>query len=129
VSVESKSRILVVDDDPDVRALARSVLAGAGYRVDCAGSGLDALEMLSEQDFDLVLLDINMPEMDGWETLRLIRADDDHGELAVAMFSVKNEVHDRIHGLQDGATDYITKPFAVDTLIQRVGHVLAARSR
>ncbi len=125
---ESSSRILVVDDDEDVRTLARTVLGGVGHRVRCAGSGFDALALLAEETFDLVLLDINMPEMDGWETLRLIRSDELHADVPVAMFSVKNEIRDRIHGLQDGATDYITKPFEVDVLIERVSHVLATRA-
>jgi len=128
-AVELKPRILVVDDDEDVRQLTHTILAGVGYRVSCASSGLEALEQLAEKAFDLVLLDINMPEMDGWETLRLIRADEDHAAVPVAMFSVKNEVRDRIHSMQDGATDYITKPFGMETLLERVGHVLAARSR
>jgi DNA-binding response OmpR family regulator len=71
-----------------------------------------------------VLLDINMPEMDGWETLRLIKADDATRHLPVVMFSVKGEVRDKVHGLQEGAVDYLTKPFEVDDLLKRVRRVL-----
>jgi DNA-binding response OmpR family regulator len=70
-----------------------------------------------------VLLDINMPEMDGWETLRLIRAEIPMESLPVVMFSIKGEVRDKIHAMQEGAHDYITKPFAVDELLQRVEQV------
>ena len=81
------------------------------------------MDLLASEPFDLVLLDISMPEMDGWETLRLIRADEPLAELPVVMFSVKNEFHDKVHGMQEGAQDYITKPFEVDELLTRVRQV------
>ena len=117
-------RILVVDDQADILELTALVLAGAGYAVDQASSGAEALERLSAGSYDLVLLDINMPEMDGWETLRLIRADESLGDLPVVMFSVKNELRDRVIGMQEGAVDYIAKPFEVDQLLFRVRRVL-----
>jgi DNA-binding response OmpR family regulator len=106
--------------------MARLVLTGAGYEVATASSGREALRLARERTFDLVLLDINMPEMDGWATLRLLRADDAHEDLPVAMFSVKSEVRDKVSGLKDGAIDYITKPFGVDELILRVSRILDA---
>jgi two-component system alkaline phosphatase synthesis response regulator PhoP len=75
-----------------------------------------------------MLLDINMPELDGWATLRLLRADETHDGLPVAMFSVKSEVRDKVAGLKDGAIDYITKPFGVDELVSRVSRILATAS-
>ncbi len=66
-----------------------------------------------------------MPGMDGWETLRLIRCDDELNDLPVVMFSVKGEIRDQIESLQEGAVDYVTKPFIVDDLIERIGKVLA----
>ena len=119
-------RILVVDDQDDVREMARLVLAGAGYDVREAGSGREALRLVREEAFDLVLLDINMPELDGWATLRLLRADDAFQELPVAMFSIKSDVRDKVASLKDGAIDYITKPFGVDELVHRVGRILSA---
>ena len=120
----SERRILIVDDQADIAELTAVVLSAAGYGVATARSGIEALEHLAGSHFDLVLLDINMPEMDGWETLRLIRADASLGELPVVMFSVKNEIRDRVFGLQGGAVDYITKPYEVDQLLFRVRRVL-----
>lgn len=121
-------RVLVVDDQEDIREMARLVLTGAGHEVVTANSGREALRLAREASYDLVLLDINMPEMDGWATLRLLRADEAHDGLPVAMFSVKSEVRDKIAGLKDGAIDYITKPFGVDELASRVSRILAAAS-
>ncbi len=118
------ARILVVDDDPSVVELATAVLGSAAYAVASARNGSEALSIARRQGFDLVLLDINMPEMDGWETLRLIKADDTTRHLPVVMFSVKGEVRDKVHGLQEGAADYLTKPFEVDDLLTRVRRVL-----
>lgn len=120
------ARILVVDDDPSVVELATAVLGSAAYAVASARNGSEALRIARRQGFDLVLLDINMPEMDGWETLRLIKADDTTRHLPVVMFSVKGEVRDKVHGLQEGAADYLTKPFEVDDLLARVRRVLGA---
>ncbi|MCH7781323.1 MAG: response regulator [Acidobacteria bacterium] len=118
-------RILVVDDQQDIRDMTALVLSGAGYRVDTVDSGESALSALEQDRFDLVLLDINMPAMDGWETLRLIRCDEELTGLPVVMFSVKGEIRDKIESLQEGAVDFVTKPFIVDDLIERVGKVLA----
>jgi len=120
-------RVLVVDDQEDIREMARLVLTGAGYEVATARSGREGLRMAREETFDLMLLDINMPELDGWATLRLLRADEEHDELPVAMFSVKSEVRDKVAGLKDGAIDYITKPFGVDELVSRVSRIISAR--
>ncbi len=119
-----RGRILVVDDDPAILDLAATVLETASYDVSSARSGFDALRIARRERFDLVLLDINMPEMDGWETLRLLKADDDIRRLPVIMFSVKGEVRDKIHGMQEGAVDYLTKPFEVNELLLRVQRVL-----
>lgn len=116
--------MLVVDDQQDIRDMARVVLAGAGYDVVTAASGREALRLARGEPFDLMLLDINMPELDGWATLRLVRADEALDALPVAMFSVKGEIRDKVASLQDGAVDYITKPFGVDDLIARVGRIL-----
>jgi len=119
-------RILVVDDQDDIRETARVVLAGAGYEVVTAPSGREALRLARAEAFDLMLLDINMPDLDGWATLRLVRADDALEPLRVAMFTVKGEVRDKVASLQDGAVDYITKPFGIDELVARVARILDA---
>lgn len=119
-------RVLVVDDQEDIRDMARLVLTGAGYEVVTVASGREALSSARASSFDLVLLDINMPDLDGWATLRLLRADESLDSLPVAMFSVKSEVRDKVAGLKDGAIDFITKPFGVDELASRVSRILAA---
>jgi DNA-binding response OmpR family regulator len=121
--MDEARRILVVDDQQDILELAATVLSGAGYAVSTADSGIGALDRVAEEPFDLLLLDINMPGMDGWETLRLIRADDRLDSLPVVMFSIKGEVRDKVHGMQGGALDYITKPFEVDELLERVRRI------
>lgn len=121
--MSDRRRILIVDDQADILEMTELVLAGAGYDVSTASSGIEALEHLALERSDLVLLDINMPEMDGWETLRLIRADDRLAELPVVMFSVKSELRDKVFGMQEGAVDYITKPFEVDQLLYRVRRI------
>ena len=119
-------RILVVDDQREILDITSTVLAGAGYAVTTASSGGQALAELGREPFDLVLLDINMPEMDGWETLRLLRADELRASVPVVMFSVKGELTDKVRSLQEGASGYITKPFVVDELVARVRRVLEA---
>ena len=116
----------MVDDQRDILDLAAAILSGAGYAVSTASTGIGALDLLAEEEFDLVLLDINMPEMDGWQTLRLIRAERSMDSLPVVMFSIKGEVRDKVHSMQEGALDYIEKPFAVDDLLQRVERLFEA---
>ncbi len=120
-------RILVVDDQQEILDVTTTVLEGVGHRVTAVRSGGEALKQLGEQTFDMVLLDINMPGMDGWEVLRLIRVDEELAKLPIAMFSIKGEIHDKIQGMQNGADDYITKPFVVDELLARVRRVLDRR--
>ncbi len=117
-------RILVVDDQQEVLDVTTTVLGSEGYDVETALSGDQALDRLSDERFDMVLLDINMPGTDGWEVLRVIRADELLAGLPVVMFSVKGELYDKVHGMQEGAVDYITKPVIVDDLLARVRRVL-----
>ena len=116
-------KILVVDDQAEIRELAETILASEGYDLKTAASGEEALDAVLGEPFDLVLLDINMPRMSGWETLRLMRADDGLSGLNVVMFSIKGEIRDKSQGMQLGAVDYITKPFKVDELVGRVRDV------
>jgi len=122
--VNREGRILVVDDQREILDLTEAVLTGEGYQVVLVDSGFAALDRVMNELFDLVLLDINMPEMDGWETLRLIRADERLTALPVVMFSVKGEVGDKVQSMQEGAIGYVTKPFIVDDLLARVASVI-----
>ena len=115
--------ILVVDDDAEIRDLAELILSGGGYKVRKASSGWEALEKARLSSPDLILLDVNMPDMDGWEVLRLLKADEGFRSLPVVMFTVKMEFRDKVHALQDGAQDYITKPFAYDELLGRLDRI------
>ena len=116
--------ILVVDDDAEIRELARVILSGGGYAVRTAPSGREGFEEAASSPPDLILLDVNMPDMDGWEVLRLLKADEDLSALPVVMFTVKSELRDKVHALQDGAHDFVTKPFGADELLQRVERIL-----
>ncbi len=115
-----KRTVMVVDNDRDIVDLTRMILEGGGYRVLVAASGAEALHSLERDQPDLIILDINMPEMDGWQVLRTLKIDSRTSGIPVAMFSIKTEVRDRLQGLQEGAFDYITKPFSCDELIGRV---------
>ena len=123
------ARVLVVDDQEDIREMARRVLEDAGFDVATAPSGEEALRLARAAIYDLVLLDINMPGLDGWATLKLLRADGATGDLPVAMFSVKSEVRDKVTSLQDGAVDFIAKPFSVDELVRRVARIVETHPR
>jgi DNA-binding response OmpR family regulator len=127
--VSEGRRVLVVDDQEDIRDLAGLVLRDAGFDVVTASTGDEALHLARAGAFDLVLLDINMPGRDGWSTLKLLRADEALHDLPVAMFSIKSEVRDKMAGLQDGAVDYIAKPFNVDDLVSRVTRIVTAHPR
>ncbi len=115
-------RLLIVDDQKEIRDLADLVLGAEGYRTTLANDGYQAIARLTEspKPFDLMLLDINMPEQDGWETLRIVRSDADLRSLRVIMFSVKGEVRDKMLSLQEGADDYLCKPFEIDELIDKI---------
>src|SRR5262245_11170242 len=103
----SAGRILVVDDDPQIRRVMRVTLTGQSYEVDDAKNGEEALEKLREARFDLVLLDMNMPGMGGIETCRMIRA---QSEIAIVMLTVRDSESDKVEALDAGADDYVLKP-------------------
>ena len=113
----SAGRILVVDDDPQIRRVMRVTLIAQGYEVNDARSGEEALEKLRREAVDLVLLDMNMPGLGGIETCRLIRAD---SEVAIIMLTVRDAEADQVEALDAGADDYITKPFRTQELLARI---------
>jgi DNA-binding response OmpR family regulator len=115
--------VMVVDDESDILDMTRLVLEGGGYRVLAVRSGTDALRALDRTRPDLILLDINMPDMDGWQVLRVLKMDERTLSIPVAMFSIKMEVRDRVHGVMAGAFDYIVKPFSTEDLLQRVRRI------
>jgi two-component system KDP operon response regulator KdpE len=120
----SNGRILVVDDDPQIRRVMRVTLTGQGYEVDDAKVGEDALEKLREDAFDLVLLDMNMPGMGGLETCRMIRG---YSEIGIIMLTVRDSEADKVDALDAGADDYVTKPFHPPELLARIRAALRRR--
>jgi two-component system KDP operon response regulator KdpE len=116
-----KKRILVVDDEARMRRFVRMNLDLEGYEVGEAENGLAALTKVRDEIPDLVLLDVAMPELDGFETLAHIR---EFSQVPVIMLTVKGDEEDRIHGLDLGADDYITKPFSPRELLSRIRAVL-----
>jgi DNA-binding response OmpR family regulator len=118
-------KILVVDDEADILHFLELVLRERGYDVLTAASGRQAVELARDARPDLVLLDIMMPQMDGWEVLKLLRVDDTTAAIPVAMVSARTDPKDRVQGLQEGAADYICKPFALDDLLAKVDAIFA----
>jgi len=113
----SAGRILIVDDDPQIRRVMRVTLTGQEYEVDDAKDGEATLEKLRAQRFDLVLLDMNMPGMTGLETCRAIRA---QSEIAIIMLTVRDSEEDKVEALDAGADDYVTKPYNAPELLARI---------
>lgn len=114
-------RILVVDDEPRMIGFIRMNLELEGYQVIEAHNGLEALEAIRTQLPDLVLLDVMMPQLDGFETLRMLR---EFSSIPVIMLTAKGEEDDKVYGLELGADDYVTKPFSSRELSSRVRAVL-----
>jgi len=113
----SLGRILVVDDEPQIRRIMRTTLTGAGYEIDDARTGEEALEKVRQFRPDLVLLDINMPGMGGLAACRAIRADPSVG---IVMLTVRNSEADKVEALDAGADDFIAKPFSTPELLARI---------
>jgi two-component system phosphate regulon response regulator PhoB len=117
-------RILVVDDEPDIVALVVFHLVKSGYRVSTAGSGPDAINLARSESPSLIVLDLMLPGMSGFEVLESLRADPATRDVAVLMLTARREEPDRIRGLSLGADDYLTKPFSPQELVLRVGAIL-----
>jgi two-component system phosphate regulon response regulator PhoB len=117
-------RVLVVDDEPDIVALVAYHLVKAGYRVSTASSGPDAVAQARQERPALIVLDLMLPGMSGFEVLEQLRAEEGTRDVAVLMLTARKDEPDRIKGLSLGADDYITKPFSPQELILRVGAIL-----
>ena len=129
----SGENILVVDDDVRINAFIREMASNFGYRAEAALSGEEALAILGGQTpqagqaFDLVLLDIMLPGIDGYEVCRRIKADPALAGIPVIMLTAMGRVADRAYGLEMGADDYVSKPFDILDLLKRIEAVLRAR--
>ena len=113
----SSARILVVDDDPQIRRVLRTALIAQGYEVADARNGEEAVEKLHDEKPDLVILDMNMPRMNGLETCRSIRTTSD---VPIIMLTVRDAESDKVGALDAGADDYMTKPFSSPELLARI---------
>jgi two-component system, OmpR family, phosphate regulon response regulator PhoB len=117
-------RVLVVDDEPDITALVAYHLARAGYRVSTAATGPEALRAAREERPDVVVLDLMLPGLSGYEVLKDLRARPETAGTGVIMLTARREEADRIRGLTLGADDYLTKPFSPEELALRVKALL-----
>ena len=117
-------RILVVDDDKSIVRVLRGYLEQSGYQVLTAADGETALHMLRRERPDLVILDLMMPNLDGWEVTRIVRADKGLAATPIIMLTARVEDTDKIVGLELGADDYITKPFNAREVVARVNALL-----
>lgn len=120
----TKPRILVVDDDRSIVKVVRSYLEQAGYEVYAAHDGETALHFLRSARPDLLVLDLMLPDRDGWEITRIIRSDPNLGALPIIMLTARVEDTDKIVGLELGADDYVTKPFNAREIVARVRALL-----
>lgn len=114
--------ILIVDDEEKIRTLIRKYGEFEGFKIKEASDGIQALEMCEKEDFDLIILDIMMPEMDGFSVCEKIRK---NNKIPIIMLSARGEEYDKIHGFEMGIDDYVVKPFSPRELMMRVRAVIS----
>jgi len=125
---EIKKTILVVEDEEDILALLQFNLMKAGYAVECAACGEEALQLIAKRKPDLILLDLMLPGIGGLEICETLRRDPLTSEIPIIMLTAKGEEADIVQGLELGADDYMTKPFSLKVLLARIQTVLRRRS-
>ncbi len=122
-----RERILIVEDEEDILELERYNLEREGYRVSAVMSGEEALRLVKSQEFDLIILDLMLPGLDGLEVCKRVKNNPETGETAIVMITAKGDEADIVTGLELGADDYITKPFSPRVLLARIKAVLRRR--
>jgi EAL domain-containing protein (putative c-di-GMP-specific phosphodiesterase class I)/DNA-binding response OmpR family regulator len=120
----ASERILIVDDDEDVLLIVQTILDNSGYTAVLARNGREGVEKAMETKPDLILLDVMMPELSGWEVCTTLKSAPETRQIPIAMLTVKSEIRDLITGMQVGADDYITKPFTRKKLLSTVRRLL-----
>ncbi len=125
----SETPILVVDDDPNSLDIVRTYLESRGYAVSTAADGKQALSMLEDVRPGIILLDVMMPGMDGWEVARVIKNHPDFGRTRVIMLTARSDFADKQQGLRSGADDYIVKPIRLEELGDHVARNVEAMER
>jgi DNA-binding response OmpR family regulator len=118
-----KRHILVIDDNLDILDLVEMILHAEGYQVSKAPGGFEGIESARRAAPDLILLDVNMPHLDGWQVLKILKMEEGTSKVPVAMFTVRTDLKDKMYSFQRGAFDYITKPFSYNELADRIGHI------
>ncbi len=118
-----KRCILVIDDNTDILDLVEMILSAEGYEVMKAPGGFEGIEVARKGPPDLILLDVNMPHLDGWQVLKILKMEETTANVPVAMFTIRTDLKDKKYSFQRGAFDYITKPFSYNELADRVGHI------
>ncbi|MBR5049315.1 MAG: response regulator transcription factor [Erysipelotrichaceae bacterium] len=116
------ARLLVVDDEEKIREMIRKYARFEGYEVDEASDGFSAVEKCEREDYDLIIMDVMMPDLDGFSAVKAIRR---FRNTPVIMLSARGEEYDRIHGFEVGVDDYVVKPFSVKELMMRIAAILA----
>ena len=116
------SKLLIVDDEEKIREFVKKYAIFEGHSIKEASNGLDAIDMCKEEKFDLIILDIMMPELDGFSTCKEIKKMDAH--MPIIMLSARGEEYDKIHGFELGIDDYVVKPFSPKELMLRVDAIL-----
>jgi DNA-binding response OmpR family regulator len=124
-----KKRVLIVEDEESLLKLETILLTVKGYEVSGASTGKDALEKLGEGTFDLILLDIMLPDIDGFEICRRIKEHPRHAHIPVIMLTAKKSVEDQERGATSGADAYLTKPFKSAMIIELIERLLSDSSR
>lgn len=117
-----KRSILIVEDEPSIVTLIKYNLEKAGFETEVAYNGEEAIERAKERQFDLIVLDLMLPKMDGMEVCKTIRQNNNY--IPILMLTAKDNEYDKIHGLEMGADDYLTKPFSPKELIARINAIL-----
>lgn len=123
-----KQKILIIDDEMEMTQLLRIELETEGYAVSTANDGQAGLQLIREEKPDLILLDVMMPKMDGYEVLKTFKADPDFTNTPVIMLTAKGLSEEIQKGLDLGVDDYIAKPFHANLLIKRIGTILKTKS-
>jgi DNA-binding response OmpR family regulator len=117
----SERKILIADDEERIRDMIKEYISIEGYEADEASDGLEALELLKQNDYSIVILDVMMPKMDGWSTCREIRKT---SNIPIIMLTARGEEYDKLFGFELGVDDYIVKPFSPKELLARINAII-----
>ena len=126
--LNEKNKILIVEDEQDIRDLLIFNLQKEGFKVESADNGDSALSLIRKNNFDLILLDLMLPGIGGFDLTRILKNDKKTSEIPILMLTAKGEESDIVKGLELGADDYMTKPFSIKVLLARINKILTKSS-